>query len=159
MNRYRLGTLLCALTIPLLVGLIAATISSRAMAAYGSLNKPPLSPPPWVFSLAWTILYLMMGLASYYVVTSDARPAAIRSALFFYALQLIMNFFWTLFFFNWKMYLVAFFWLILMWVFVLICTYKFFAVATVSGILLIPYVLWLTFAGYLNFGAFILNPV
>lgn len=159
MNRYRLGTLLCALTIPLLVGLIAAAISSRAMAAYGSMNKPPLSPPSWVFSLAWTILYLMMGLASYFVVTSDAGISATRSALTFYAIQLGMNFFWTLLFFNWKMYLVAFLWLVLMWVFVLICTYKFFAVAAVSGVLMVPYIIWLIFAGYLNFGAFLLNPV
>ena len=157
LKSFSLSTLIVALLIPLLVGGISAALSSRAMIAYGSMNKAPLSPPAWVFSVAWTILYIVMGLASYYVIMMESDPRIKAVALGIYALQLAMNFMWSLIFFNWRMYLVAFIWLMIMWCLVIVCAFRFYSISKIAGIMMIPYILWLTFAAYLNFGTYWLN--
>ncbi len=157
MKRMRIGTLIFALFVPLLVGGLSAALSYRAMLAYGTMNKPPLSPPPWVFSVVWTLLYIMMGVASYFVLVSEAELSNKVSALIVYSIQLLLNFMWSIFFFNMSLHLVAFFWLMLMWCMVLYCAYEFYSINRVASFLLFPYVLWLTFAAYLNFGVFYLE--
>ncbi len=157
MRRISIGTLIMALFLPLLVGGISAALSAQGMVAYGSMNKPPLSPPPWVFSVAWTILYLMMGLASYFVLVSDADNRSKAMALIIYTIQLAMNFMWSIMFFNWGVYLTAFVWLIIMWAIVILCAYRFYSINRMATYLMIPYILWLTFAAYLNMGSYLLN--
>lgn len=152
MKKTNYMTFLCAIFLPLLIGMISAAISSREMAAYGSMRKPPLSPPSWVFSLAWTVLYLMMGLASYYIFVSKASEGRKITALAMYVIQLAMNFCWSILFFNWKMYLLAFFWLLVMWFIVIGCIVRFYTIDKRAAYLMIAYVLWLTFAAYLNLG-------
>ena len=71
MRKINIGALVIALLIPLLVGAISAALSAKGMTAYGTMSKPPLSPPAWLFPVAWTILYIMMGLASYFVYTAE----------------------------------------------------------------------------------------
>lgn len=154
MKKYRF---FLTLFIPPIIGMISAAISARGMAAYGNMEKPPLSPPAWVFSVAWTILYLMMGLASYFVLVSEASQKIKNTSFLLYGIQLVMNFFWSIIFFRWEMYLGAFIWLILMWILVIICAIRFYRSSKVAGYLLIPYVMWLTFAAYLNLGAVILS--
>lgn len=157
MKKINVLTLVCALMLPLLVGMLSSYLSSSGMAAYGSMDKPPLSPPAWVFPTAWTILYLMMGVASYYVIVSEADPRSKTIALVFYMVQLAMNFMWSIIFFDWKMYLFAFAWLFVMWCFVVGCTFRFYIINSLSGYLMIPYIIWLTFAAYLNLGAWFLS--
>ncbi len=91
--------LVIALAIPLGVGALA-TVLSGGMDSYVVINQPPLSPPGWVFPLVWTILYLLMGYASYRVHMSGAEPAAVRQALLFYGIQLTLNFLWPIVFFG-----------------------------------------------------------
>lgn len=158
MKDVKIGTLIFALLITLATGGLSAALSSRGMAIYGTMNKPPLSPPAWVFSIAWTILYIMMGLSLYMVMTSDGDPKKRRTALILFAVQLVMNFMWSLVFFNLSWYLFAFVWLIGMWVIVIACAVKFFTLNKTATLLFIPYILWLTFAAYLNMGAYILSP-
>lgn len=157
MKKIRIGTLICALFIPLAIGMISAALSAKGMEMYGVMEKPPLSPPPWVFSVAWTILYLMMGLASYFVYVAEADRQTRFMALCYYTIQLIMNFLWSIVFFNFNMYLLAFLWLLGMWCIVVICTFRFYGIEKIAGYLLIPYNVWLAFAAYLNLGAFILD--
>lgn len=157
MKKISIGTLILALFVPLVVGGISAALSAKGMAIYGSMNKPPLSPPAWVFSVAWTILYLMMGLASYYIIVSEADTYSKAMALIVYGIQLMMNFMWTIMFFNWGAFLVAFIWLIIMWAMVILCAVKFFSINKIATYLFIPYIIWLGFAAYLNMGAYILN--
>lgn len=157
MRKISIGTLLFALFIPLLIGGASAVLSAQGMATYGSMEKPPLSPPPWVFMVAWTILYLMMGLASYFIMVSDVDLRSKAAVLVVYSLQLMMNFMWSILFFNKKMYLVSFIWLIIMWLLILICTFRFYSISRIATYLFIPYLVWLTFAAYLNFGAYLLN--
>ena len=145
-----------SLAIPLGVGGLA-TLLSGGMDTYGQFNQPPLSPPGWVFPLVWTILYLLMGYASYRVLVSDAPPAAIRRALLFYGIQLALNFLWPLVFFGLQQYFVAFILLLVLWVFIYLTMYSFGKIDDTAQNLLIPYLLWVTFAGYLNLGVALLN--
>ncbi len=142
--------------IPLAVGGLAALLSG-GMGSYKVMVRPPLSPPGWVFPVVWTILYLLMGEASYRVLTADADAVLIRSALKAYAVQLALNFLWPLVFFGAEMYLLAFFILIALWIAIFITLRQFSAIDETAGNLLLPYLLWVTFAGYLNFGVFLLN--
>lgn len=157
MKRISIGTLIISLLIPLLVGALSAAISMKAMAAYGTMEKPPLSPPAWVFSVAWTILYLIMGLASYFVFISETDSRDKTLVLTLYAIQLAMNFMWSIIFFNFGLYLLAFGWLIIMWALVIFCACKFFQMDKIAGLLMVPYILWLTFAAYLNMGTYVLQ--
>ena len=118
------------------------------------LNKPPASPPGWLFPIVWTILYVLMGLASYLVLIS-AKPN--KTALAAYAIQLIFNFFWSIIFFRLQLCFLAFIWLVLLW-FLILKTFTLFSeISKSAGYLLIPYLLWVTFAGYLNFTICLLN--
>ena len=150
-------TLLIALAIPLAVGGLASLFSGGGMAQYRTLNQPPLSPPGWVFPIVWTILYLLMGYASYRVYTAGKPPAFTARALKLYAAQLFVNFLWPIVFFSFQWYLVAFLVLILLWVLILLTLRAFTAIDETAGDLLIPYLLWVTFAGYLNLGVYFLN--
>ncbi len=142
--------------IPLAVGGLAALLSG-GMDTYQVINQPPLSPPGWIFPIVWTILYLMMGEASYRILISDADSFAKKRALIAYGVQLFLNLVWPLFFFGGQMYLTAFIVLVLLWVAIFITLRWFSQIDESAGDLLIPYLLWVTFAGYLNFGVFLLN--
>ena len=148
--------LLIALGIPLAVGALAALLSG-GMTNYGAMNKPPLSPPGWVFPVVWTILYLLMGYASYRIWISDAEPVQKRNALILYAAQLLANFIWPLLFFTGEWFLAALIWLVLLWILIFLTIRAFSKIDERAGDLLIPYILWVTFAAYLNLGIFLLN--
>ena len=148
--------LLICLAIPLAVGGLGALLSG-GMSDYGAMVKPPLSPPGWVFPIAWSILYLLMGYASYRILESDASKEEIKKALFLYGIQLLANFIWPLLFFGGGWFLLSFFWLILMWVLIYLTIRAFSKIDETAGNLLIPYILWVTFAVYLNFGIYLLN--
>ena len=148
--------LLIALAIPLGVGGLAALLSG-GMGDYRAMNQPPLSPPGWVFPVVWSILYLLMGYSSYLVWVSDAPETQKRRALAFYGAQLLANFIWPLLFFGAKMYLTSLVWLIVLWLLILFTIWTFGKIRELAGDLLIPYILWVSFAFYLNFGIFLLN--
>ena len=150
-------TLAIALAIPLGVGGLSALVTRRAMDTFSHLNQPPLSPPAWLFPVVWTLLFLLMGLASWLVYTSDAPDGVIRRALTVYGIQLGVNFLWSILFFNLGWYLFSFCWLVLLWGLILVTTILFFPIRKAAGWFLVPYILWVTFAGYLNFGIYFLN--
>lgn len=151
----KLKPLLLNLLLPLAVGGLSAYLTMDSMEAYQGMRQPPLSPPGWLFPIVWTILFLMMGTAAYLVWMRDSTGR--NGALLFYILQLAFNFGWTLIFFNVRNYGFAFFWLIVLWVLILITTIRFFKETKAAGWLMIPYLLWVTFAGYLNAGVWLLN--
>lgn len=148
--------LLLCLAIPLAVGGLGALLAG-GMSDYGAMVKPPLSPPGWVFPVVWSILYLLMGYASYRVVESGAPKEDIRKALTLYGLQLAANFLWPLLFFGAGWFLLSFFWLIALWVLIFLTLRTFSRIDETAGNLLIPYILWVTFAAYLNFGIYLFN--
>lgn len=148
---------LICIAVPLLTGIAASLFTGGEMSTFQSLNQPPLSPPAWLFPIVWTILYLLMGISSYLILTSGADEKTVTKALTIYFLQLAVNFLWPIFFFNFGWYLFAFFWLILLWILVLIMILRFFTISKWAARMNIPYLIWLTFAGYLNFGIWWLN--
>ena len=148
--------LLICLAVPLGVGGLA-TLLSGGMDSYQTLNQPPLSPPGWIFPIVWSILYLLMGYASYRILVSDAEQVSTKRALTFYGLQLLLNFLWPLIFFGAQWYWVAFVVLLGMWVCIYLTMRLFGLIDDTAENLLIPYLLWVTFAGYLNLGVALLN--
>ncbi len=149
--------LLICIVIPLAVGGLSGWISGGGMEAFGQLNQPPLSPPGWLFPVVWSILYSLMGVASYLVLTSGQDEGQIRTALTVYGIQLAVNFVWPILFFNFETYLGAFIWLLYLWLLILVTVVLFYRISKTAGILMIPYLVWVTFAGYLNLGIYLLN--
>lgn len=149
--------LILCLLVPLLTGALSAFLTRNAMEQFERLNKPPLSPPGWLFPVVWTILYLMMGAASYLVRRSGGPRRAVDEALTLYAVQLGFNFLWTILFFNMGRYLFAFFWLVVLWVLILAAALRFYRLSKTAGYLMVPYLLWVAFAGYLNLGVYLMN--
>lgn len=149
--------LIICIAIPLAVGGISAFLTKDAMRSFESIPKPPLSPPGWLFPVAWTILYVLMGLASYGILTADAPAEEKQNTLYIYAVQLGFNFFWSLFFFNGKLYLFSFVWLMVMWALIIWLTVRAYHIRKWAAWCLIPYILWVTFAAYLNLGVYLLN--
>ena len=143
------------IAIPVLIGGLSALITMGNMQLFDSINKPPLAPPKWLFPVAWTILYIMMGIASYFLYKADSEEG--REALVLYGIQLFFNFWWSIIFFNLKAYWFAAIWLFTMWIIILILLIKSKKIDVRSFWLLLPYFLWTTFAFYLNVGIAILN--
>ena len=154
--KQRTKTLLICLAIPLAVGGLSALLAG-GMGQYQQLNQPPLSPPGWVFPVVWTILYLLMGYASFRIYTSGKESLHVRGALTAYAIQLFINFLWSPVFFGLGWLLAAFFILVALWIFIFITSNHFSQLDKIAGTLLLPYLLWVTFAGYLNFAFVMLN--
>ena len=152
-----LKKLLINLAIPLAAGGLSALLSGSGMGQYPQLNQPPLSPPGWVFPVVWTILYLLMGYAAYRVLTSGTDPKQIHKAILLYGAQLFFNFLWSPVFFGLRWYLAAFFVLLILWALIFFTMRIFASIDERAGDLLIPYILWVTFAGYLNLGVYLLN--
>ncbi len=150
--------LVICLAIPLVVGGAAGLLTMNSMEAFEALNQPPLSPPGWLFPVVWTVLYVLMGIASYLVSVSDAPQEEKARALWTYGIQLAFNFLWPIAFFNLKWYLFAFLWLVILWILILITALRFGRIRKPAGYLLVPYLLWVAFAGYLNLGIYLLNP-
>lgn len=146
-----------ALLLPLAAGGLAALLTGGAMDSYSQVQRPPLSPPGWVFPVVWSMLYLLMGLASYLVLTAPVSGERKERALSFYALQLAVNFAWPVIFFKLSAYGWAFFWLLLLLLLALAAQLLFKHISAAAGKLLLPYLLWLFFALYLNLGVWILN--
>jgi len=148
--------LIINIAFPLGVGALSALISMGSMENFASLNQPPLSPPGWLFPVVWSILYVLMGISSY-LITESGKPARSKTALTVYGVQLFFNFMWSIIFFNFEAYLFAFIWLIALLVLVILNAVLFYRIDRRAGLLFIPYILWVIFAGYLNFGIFLLN--
>ena len=149
--------LILCIVIPLAVGSLAGFITKDSMETFNMLNKPSLSPPGIVFPIVWSILYILMGIASYLVITTGSGNNKVKEALVYYGLQLLFNFFWSIWFFSFGWYLFAFIWLLLLWVLIFNTMASFYDINKTSAYLLIPYLLWVTFAGYLNFAVYLMN--
>ena len=139
------------------VGALSGWLSRTGMKAYeSSIIQPPLSPPSWLFPVVWTILYALMGIGATRVwMTPQSTNRS--SGLNLFVTQLIINFFWSLIFFNAQAFGIAFLWLLLLWILVLWMILAFRKLDKPAGNIQIPYLLWLTFAAYLNFGVWKLN--
>ena len=149
--------LIIAVAIPLAVGGLAGLLTSSGVSEFEELKKPFLAPPAWLFPVAWSILYVLMGIASYRVWTVVTTYEKRKQALFAYGVQLFFNFVWPIIFFNLQEYFFAFVWLVGLWMLIYVTFVQFKQIDRIAGWLLIPYLVWVAFAGYLNFGISILK--
>jgi len=156
MKNKRLLLIICIL-IPLAVGGTAALLTQDGVMTYEMMRKPALAPPAWLFPVVWTILYILMGVSSYLIMISDADKKKKERAILLYEYQLAVNFLWPTFFFNLEWYLFAFFWLVLLWILVLLMIQSFNQISRTAAWMNIPYLVWITFAGYLNLAVWWIN--
>lgn len=157
MKSKKVLSLIVCILIPLGVGGLSAFLSRNGFRDFQFLEKPPFSPPAWVFPVVWTVLYVLMGLASWFVYTAPAPQPEKKKALTRYGEQLFFNFCWSILFFNLNVYYAAFLWLIALWALILFTLLAFRKIRKPAGYLLMPYLLWVTLAGYLNLGVALLN--
>ncbi len=146
----RWGALAWQLALPVAVGIAAALLSSGGMKQSSQLPQPSFSPPNWVFPAVWTILYLLMGFASYRTQRSDAPTAEKRSIHRLYAVQLALTFLWPMLFFAWQQYVPALVCLAVLWCTVLWWCVRLAHVDRLAAWLQAPYMAWLCFALCLN---------
>lgn len=137
-----------SLLISLGAGGLSSILAGDSMQQYMQMYKPPLSPPGFLFPIVWTILFILMGVASYLVYITPGEEKKLPLTIYF--IQLIVNVLWSVIFFRFDAYLLAFAWLLLLWFLIFITIRQFYTVNKTAAYLLIPYLLWVTFAGYLN---------
>lgn len=147
-----------SVVLALLVGGASAYLTRNNMNIYDRINMPPLSPPSWLFPVVWGILYILMGISSAMVYLKGKNENEdVKGALNVYLLQLTVNFFWSIIFFNMQAFLLAFLWILLLWVLIVVMIVRFKEISPLAAWLQIPYLIWVTFASYLTFMVWILN--
>lgn len=154
----KLKSYIISILIALGVGGLSALLTMGSMGLYSTIKVPPLAPPPILFPIVWTILYILMGISAAMIYNTEAAPLPQRkSALYTYALSLVFNFFWSIIFFNLRLFLVAFIWLLILLFLIIRTIMKYYKINPIAAYLQIPYLLWVSFAGYLNFYIWLLN--
>jgi tryptophan-rich sensory protein len=139
-------------------GLIGAIFTTPAIPNwYASLKKPSFQPPNWLFGPAWTLLYLLMGIALFLVWRQGLPFAQVRVAVYVFAIQLVLNILWSVLFFGAKAPLAGLVDIAVLWVAILLTIIYFWSISPPAGILLLPYILWVSFATVLNAAVVMLN--
>lgn len=142
----------------LLVGSLSGLLTADAIGTwYVTLHKPSFNPPNWIFGPVWTVLYILMGIAAGLVWNSGSEPAVKRRALGAYVAQLVLNFGWSLIFFGLRSPGWAFVEILLLWTAIVWCMRMFRPAQRTAMLLLLPYLLWVTFASALNAAIVVLN--
>ena len=147
-----------SIIIALSVGALSSFLTRNSMNIYEQINTPPLSPPSILFPIVWTALFILMGISSAIVYLKKQQyPREVESAISVYIMNLAFNFAWSIIFFNLRMFLASFILLIALWIIILKMILSFRKASPVAAFLQIPYLIWVTFAGYLNIAIYILN--
>ncbi len=152
-----MALLIVNLLIPLVLGGLSGFAIREHVILYKALIQPPLAPPSWVFPVVWTLLYILMGIAAYRVCRSRAPERIKKEALTLYAIQLVVNILWPILFFNLEAFLFAFLWLVLLVALIIVTMSRFSRIDKGAEWLLVPYLAWTAFAGYLNLSIYLLN--
>ena len=155
MKKINWKELICNLLVVYAVAGLSALLTMQSMKDYTALNKPQLAPPGYIFPIVWSILFTLMGISAYLVFQSLSDRKDFPFTI--YALQLVFNFFWPIIFFNSEQYLFALIWLVVLWFLILAMILAFSRHNKTAAYLQIPYLIWVTFAGYLNAGIWLLN--
>lgn len=157
MRKKSIADLTTSILIAEIAGFLSGFLSGNISEIYQSFLKPPLSPPGWLFPIVWTILYACMGIASYIIFTAVATEEKKKPALTLYAIQLLVNFFWSIVFFRlhspeWALAVI-----LLLDVLVIFTIRAFYKINKTAAYIMIPYLAWILFASYLNIGIVLLN--
>lgn len=148
-----------SILIPLIVGFTSSFATLGPITTFFDfLKKPEWTPPSWAFGPIWTILYILMGIALFLVWSKGLERRDVKIAIGVFAIQLILNFFWTIIFFGFGSLTGGLIEIIFLWIAILVNIILFYRISKTAGILLIPYIIWVTIASYLNYTLYILNP-
>lgn len=158
-GEFKFFPLLINILIPLGLGSLVGYLNKNTVSIYNDLIKPIFAPPAIVFPIVWSILYILMGIAAYRIYMRNKQGVDDDGAYFMYIVQLIVNLAWSFIFFTFRLYAVSFLWLILLFILVVITFIKFMKVDKIAAFLLIPYLIWLLFAGALNFFIWFYNEM
>ncbi len=151
--------LIISVLIPLIVGFTSSFATFGSIPTFFDvLNKSSWTPPAWAFGPIWTILYILMGIALFLVWREGFERRDVKIAIGVFFVQLILNFFWTIIFFGFKSLFGGLIEIIFLWIAILINIILFYRISKAAGILLVPYIIWVTIASYLNYSLFLLNP-
>jgi len=149
--------LVASIIICQLAGLLGSLFTTPAIPTwYATLRKPFFTPPNWIFSPVWISLFILMGISLFFVWRRQGHPQ-IKIALIFFLVQLILNVLWSMAFFGLRSPLIGFIDIILLWIAILLTIQNFLRVSKFAGVLLFPYLLWVSFAALLNFSLWVLN--
>lgn len=151
--------LIVSLVICQCAGLIGSIFTTAAIPTwYATLEKPPFTPPNWLFAPAWATLYVLMGIAAFLVWRKGLNREGAKLALIIFLIQLVLNALWSVVFFGLESPLAGVIVILVLWVAILFTILKFFKLSMVAGLLLLPYILWVSFAAILNISIWLLNP-
>lgn len=154
-KKFKLIPFVISILIPLIVGFLSSLFVGDNIGLFENVQKPSFSPPAFLFGIVWPILYILLGISSYLV--SGTPECQENFCLRVYAINLFLNFFWSIIFFNFQAYLLAFIWILLLIASTVWLIITFYRSNKLAGILNIPYLLWLLFAAVLNFYIYLLN--
>jgi translocator protein len=158
MKNNNIFKLIICIAIPLAVGATAGAFTASGVQGwYAVANKPSFNPPNWIFAPMWTLLYLLMGIALYFIVTSTEKKTAKKNAIIIFGIQLTLNFFWSFIFFKMQQPGWAFAEILLMWLAILFTIFAFAKISKKAAWLMVPYICWVSFAAILNFAIYTLN--
>lgn len=157
MNRSKIIKLIASIALTLTVGAIAGLFTSESVQGwYSTLIKPTFSPPNWIFSPVWTALYILMGI-SLYLVWIQPPGLKRNRGIYFFLIQLALNFAWSFIFFYFHQIDLALVEIILLWMSIIIMLFQFYRIKPLAAYMNIPYLLWVSFASVLNAGYYLLN--
>ena len=146
------------IAIPLAVGGLAAFLTRNSMDIYEKINQPFLAPPAWLFPVVWTVLYILMGVSAAMVYGNAGASADDKKrALRLYGINLVVNFLWSIIFFNLGAFFAAFLWLMLLIFVIMRMAVAFYKIKPIAAYLQIPYVIWCCFATYLTASIWLMN--
>ena len=151
--------LVTSIFICLFAGFIGSIFTSPSIPTwYATLTKPSFNPPSWIFAPVWTTLFVLIGISLYMVWNKGLQDKKVKISLFIFGVQLVLNVLWSFLFFGLHSPFYAFLEIIILWAAIVLTIVNFFKVSRTAGLLLLPYIFWVSFAAILNFSIWRLNP-
>lgn len=162
MANYKLNEiprLIVSILIPLVIGSVGSIVTIAEIPTwYSTLSKPSWAPPNWLFGPVWTTLYILMGIALFLVWREGLNRSDVRFAILIFAVQLVLNLLWSIVFFTYHSLFGGFIVIMILWIAILANIIAFSIISRTAGLLLVPYIVWVSIASYLNYSVYILNP-
>lgn len=153
----RFERLLVAVGAPFVAGFVGSIVTTPSISTwYAYLTKPSFSPPNWIFAPVWTLLYILMGL-SFYLIIKNGIKKGNKGTVYLFLAQLVLNSSWSIAFFGFRSPLAGLMVIIPLWFSILVMIIRFYRINKIAGLVNIPYLLWVSFASYLNLSVFLLN--
>jgi translocator protein len=150
--------LIVSILIPLVIGSVGSIVTiSQIPTWYSTLSKPSWAPPNWLFGPVWTTLYILMGIALFLVWREGLNRSDVRFAILIFAVQLVLNLLWSIVFFTYHSLFGSFILIMILWIAILANIIAFSIISRTAGLLLVPYIVWVSIASYLNYSVYLLN--